>query len=104
MVLGDAIFCQRDVCQKIVERGGDYVLFVKDNQPGLQTDIAAGFGFEAAARSVAAAFSPRRGAAAAAGAGGPDGGQGARPGGAADAADDDGVDAARPVAGVGAGV
>ena len=38
--------------------GGDYVFVVKDNQPGLGTDVAAGFGFEAAARSMAAAFSP----------------------------------------------
>jgi len=58
IVLGDAIFCQRDVCAKIIEQGGDYLFFVKENQPGLQADIAAGFGFEAAARSVAAAFSP----------------------------------------------
>jgi hypothetical protein len=39
------------------------VFVVKDNQPGLEVDIAAGFGFEAAARSIAAAFSPRRAAA-----------------------------------------
>lgn len=58
MVTGDAIFCQRDLCQQIIDRGGDYLFFVKDNQPGLQTDIRAGFGFEAGARSIAAAFSP----------------------------------------------
>jgi hypothetical protein len=58
IVTGGAIFCQRDLCQEIIDQGGDYLFFVKDNQPGLQTDIAAGFGFEAAARSVAAAFSP----------------------------------------------
>jgi hypothetical protein len=57
-VLGDALFCQRDVCQEVVDRGGDYLFFVKDNQPGLQADIAAGFGHEAAVRSIAAAFSP----------------------------------------------
>ncbi len=71
VVTGDAMFCQRDVCAAIIAGGGDYLFFTKANQPGLQTDIGAGFGFEAAARSVAAAFSPRRpGAAAAAGAGG----------------------------------
>lgn len=58
VVLGDAMFCQRDVCAKIVEKGGDYLLTVKGNQLGLETDIAAGFGFEAAARKLAAAFSP----------------------------------------------
>jgi hypothetical protein len=66
IVVGDAMFCQRDLCQEVIDQGGDYLFFVKDNQPGLQTDIAAGFGFEAAARSVAAAFSPRRPAAGAA--------------------------------------
>ena len=72
VVIGDALFCQREVCAAIVGQGGDYLFFTKANQPGLQTDIGAGFGFEAAARAVAAAFSPRRpGAGAAAGAGGP---------------------------------
>src|SRR5206468_10499157 len=60
IVIGDALFCQRDLCAKIVEEGGDYVFFAKANQPGLEGDVAAGFGFEAAARSGAAAFSPRR--------------------------------------------
>ena len=68
IVIGDAIFCQRDVCEQITKQGGDYVFFAKANQPSLEVDVAAGFGFEAAARSVAAAFSPRRpGARAAAG-------------------------------------
>jgi DDE_Tnp_1-associated/Transposase DDE domain len=58
IVLGDAIFCQRDICQEIIDQEGDYLFFVKENQPGLQADIAAGFGQEAAARSLAAAFSP----------------------------------------------
>jgi DDE_Tnp_1-associated/Transposase DDE domain len=58
IVTGDALFCQRDLCQEIIAQGGDYLFFVKDNQPGLQGDIAAGFGYAAAARSMAAAFSP----------------------------------------------
>jgi hypothetical protein len=58
VVLGDALFCQRDLCEKIVEQGGDYLFTVKGNQLGLERDSAAGFGFEAAARSGAAAFSP----------------------------------------------
>jgi hypothetical protein len=59
VVVADAAFCQRDVCQAITDQGGDYVLIAKDNQKGLRTDVAAGFGFAAAARSIAAAFSPR---------------------------------------------
>jgi DDE_Tnp_1-associated/Transposase DDE domain len=58
IVIGDALFCQRDVCAEIIRQGGDYLFFTKANQPGLQTDVAAGFGYEEAARAVAAAFSP----------------------------------------------
>jgi len=58
VVVGDAAFCQRDLCRAVVEQGGDYVFIAKGNQKGLEVDVAAGFGFEAAARSVAAAFSP----------------------------------------------
>ena len=58
VVLGDAMFCQRDLCAKIVEQEGDYLFTVKGNQLGLERDIAAGFAYEAGARSIAAAFSP----------------------------------------------
>jgi hypothetical protein len=58
VVLGDAMFCQRDLAEQVVAAQGDYVLIVKDNQPGLEADIQAGLGFEQAARSVAAATSP----------------------------------------------
>ncbi len=60
IVIGDAMFCQRDVCQEIIDQDGDYIFFAKANQPGLQADVAAGFGYEAAAMAVAAAFSPYR--------------------------------------------
>lgn len=47
VVTADAMFCHRDVCRTIRERGGDYLVFVKwpirrggDNQPNLQRDIA----------------------------------------------------------------
>ena len=103
VVVGDAIFCQRDVAGEVVGAGGDYVFVVKDNQPGLATDVAAGLGFEEAARSMAAAFSPRGGAAAA-GAGRHDRGQGARPPGEAHPADDHAADAAPGLAGAGAGL
>lgn len=58
IVTGDALFCQRDVCAQVIEQEGDYLFFTKDNQPGLLADIVAGFGYQAAARSLAAAFSP----------------------------------------------
>lgn len=58
VVVGDAMFCQRDLAEKIADSGGDYIFTVKDNQPGLGGDIRAGFGFEAAARQIAAATSP----------------------------------------------
>ena len=38
VVTMDALHCRRDTAQAIVERGGDYVLAVKDNQPGLLRD------------------------------------------------------------------
>jgi predicted transposase YbfD/YdcC len=65
VVLGDAAFCQRDLAEAVVAAEGDYVFTVKANQKGLQVDVAAGFGFEAAARSIAAAFSPATAAGAA---------------------------------------
>lgn len=49
VVTGDAMFCQRDICQQIIDSGGDYLVVVKDNQPSLQETIAAEF---------RAAFSP----------------------------------------------
>jgi len=103
VVVGDAIFCQRDLAAEVVGAGGDYVFVVKDNQPGLAADVAAGFGFEEAARSIAAAFSPRR-AAATAGAGRHDRGQGARPPGETHPADDRVADATPELAGAGAGL
>ena len=58
VVVGDATSCQRDLAEQVVAAGGDYVLVVKENQPKLQTDVAAGFGYEASQRSLAAAFPP----------------------------------------------
>jgi hypothetical protein len=49
VVTADAMFCQRDVCQRIRDRGGHYFVVVKDNQPELKASIAAEF---------RAAFSP----------------------------------------------
>lgn len=58
VVVGDAMFCQRDLAERVIGGGGDYVLVVKDNQPGLEIDIQGGFAFEMAARGIAAATSP----------------------------------------------
>lgn len=35
----DALLTQRKVAETIVEEGGDYVMTVKDNQPGLRSDL-----------------------------------------------------------------
>lgn len=54
VVVGDAMFCQREVCQQIVDSGGDYFFPVKDNQPQLRRDISQEFAAQEAA------FSPLR--------------------------------------------
>jgi DDE_Tnp_1-associated/Transposase DDE domain len=58
IVVGDAMFCQRDLAEQVVNAEGDYLLVVKDNQRGLEIDIQAGFAFEQTARGIAAATSP----------------------------------------------
>lgn len=40
-VTGDAMFTHRDVAQKVLDGGGDYILIVKDNQPNLKAEIHA---------------------------------------------------------------
>jgi DDE_Tnp_1-associated/Transposase DDE domain len=85
---GDAMFCQRDVCQEVIDGGDDYVFIVKDNQPSLAVDIAAGLSFDEQKRRQQAAFPPLRGGAAAPGVGGAERGQGARPSGGQNAAAD----------------
>jgi hypothetical protein len=101
---GDAAFCQRDFCEKVIDGGGDYVLAVKDNQPGLAIDIAAGLAFDDEKRRQAAAFPPLRGGAAAAGQRGAQRGQGPRPGREADDPADDDPDQGAAVQGVEAGL
>jgi hypothetical protein len=39
VVVGDALFCQRDLCEQVLEAGGDYLVAVKENQPGLWREI-----------------------------------------------------------------
>lgn len=62
VVVGDAMFCQREVCREILAAGGDYLLAVKENQPGLLREISTEF------TAAPAAFSPLHPAAAACGA------------------------------------
>ncbi len=38
VVLGDAAYCGRRLCETIVAGGGDYLVVVKDNQPQLHSD------------------------------------------------------------------
>jgi predicted transposase YbfD/YdcC len=40
LVTIDAMGCQTKIAQKIIDRGGDYLLAVKDNQPSLHDEIA----------------------------------------------------------------
>jgi len=88
VVTGDALFCQRDLSRQVIDAGGHYLWFVKDNQPTLLRDIEAAF-----APSVEGAFSPPAAARVGGGPGsGDDPGQGARPVRAAHAAGDHGAE------------
>ena len=53
VVTGDAIFCQKRVCEAVLAGGGDYAFPVKDNHPELKADIEA---------ALAGPVSPLRGA------------------------------------------
>ena len=39
VVTGDALYCQRQLCERVVGEGGDYLLIVKVNQKDLHEDI-----------------------------------------------------------------
>jgi predicted transposase YbfD/YdcC len=39
VVTGDALYCQRQLCEQVVGGGGDYLLIVKSNQKRLYEDI-----------------------------------------------------------------
>ena len=43
VIVGDAMFCQREVCDQIRDRGGHYFFIVKDNQPSLLQEIQGAF-------------------------------------------------------------
>jgi hypothetical protein len=53
LITGDAMFCQRDFCRQVLDAGGHYLVFVKENQPTLLHDIEAAF-----APTTTRAFSP----------------------------------------------
>jgi DDE_Tnp_1-associated/Transposase DDE domain len=54
VVIGDAMFCQRELCQQIIDSGGDYLVAVKENQPALLREISLEF------HTDPSAFSPLR--------------------------------------------
>jgi hypothetical protein len=43
VIVGDAIFCQRVICEEIVDSDGDYFFTVKENQPTLLKNIRLAF-------------------------------------------------------------
>lgn len=57
VLVGDAMFCQRDLCQEVLDSGGDYLVAVKENQHGLLREIELEF------TAQPAVFSPLRTAA-----------------------------------------
>lgn len=42
---GDALYCQREFCQEVVNAGGDYLVIVKANQRTLYEDIETAFAY-----------------------------------------------------------
>lgn len=43
VVTADAMFTHVDVCTQVLEKGGEYILYAKDNQTTLQDDLATTF-------------------------------------------------------------
>lgn len=43
VITADAMFCQKDLCQQIIDDGGDYYIKVEANQPSLMSAIQAEF-------------------------------------------------------------
>ena len=43
VIIGDAMFTQREMAKKIISKGGDYLISVKANQPSLLEDIKQAF-------------------------------------------------------------
>jgi hypothetical protein len=53
LIIGDAGYCDREICQEIIDSGGDYLVLVKDNQPTLHKQAQQAF-------AVPRSFSPLR--------------------------------------------
>jgi hypothetical protein len=98
VVTGDAMFTHRDVARAIRDGGGDYLLFVKDNQPELKAQIQAALHDDAALSPLPAEAEGGPGA------DGPGSGQGARPPGDPDADEHDGLERLPGLAGCRAGL
>jgi hypothetical protein len=58
LITGDAMFCQRDLSQQILDDGGHYLWVVKENQPTLLADIQAALAPEADGAFSPSAASP----------------------------------------------
>jgi len=43
VIVGDAMFCQREICEQVLDSGGDYFFVVKENQPTLLKEIKLAF-------------------------------------------------------------
>jgi len=56
VLTGDALYCQRGLCQQVVDAGGDYLVLVKGNQPELHRDLATLFAHRADAALNAASL------------------------------------------------
>ena len=39
LIMGDAAYCHRDICESIIDSSGDYLVTVKKYQPQLLRDI-----------------------------------------------------------------
>lgn len=44
IISADALYTQKQMCQEVIASGGDYLLFVKQNQPTLHEDLCLFFG------------------------------------------------------------
>lgn len=60
VVTADAIFCQRDLCQDVLTRGGHYFVAVKENQPDLLRNIRDAFSVPPDAAFSPSAAGPHR--------------------------------------------
>jgi hypothetical protein len=43
LIIGDAAYCDKEICSQIVDSGGDYLVLVKDNQPNLHKEVQQAF-------------------------------------------------------------